>query len=130
MDGREVGVRVLVAVKFLSSPRRPDQFKRPPSLLSNVYWGVKRLECEADHSPSTRAEVKNIGSIHPLPSTSSWLSAQLSTGTTLPFFCTLLNTSIDQCLQWVYSVLLVSYIEGNAVMYVRLKMFNVKIISV
>jgi len=44
--------------------------------------GVKRPRREADHSPSS-AEVKNAWNIPPLPNTSSWRGAYLSTGTTL-----------------------------------------------
>jgi hypothetical protein len=41
--------------------------------------GVKRPECEADHSPPTSAGVKNGGTIPPLLHTSSWHSASLIT---------------------------------------------------
>jgi hypothetical protein len=42
-----------------------------PSLLSNEYlWlfplGIKRLECEADHSHPFSAEIKNGGAVPPL----------------------------------------------------------------
>jgi hypothetical protein len=37
--------------------------------------GAKRQGREADHSPPSSAEVKKIGSIHPLPLTASWRSA-------------------------------------------------------
>jgi hypothetical protein len=63
MDGRGVGVRVPVGARSFSSPRHPDRFWGPPSLLSNGYRGpfprTKRPGCEADHSLSTSAEVKN-----------------------------------------------------------------------
>jgi hypothetical protein len=36
-----------------------------------LFPGVKRSVCEADHSPPSRAEVKNDGTISPLPHTSS-----------------------------------------------------------
>jgi hypothetical protein len=39
-DDREVGVRVLVGSRIFFSPRRPDQFWSPPSLLSNGYRGL------------------------------------------------------------------------------------------
>jgi hypothetical protein len=39
--------------------------------------GVKRPGREADHSPPTSTEVKKMWSIHPLPHTPSWRSAQL-----------------------------------------------------
>jgi hypothetical protein len=35
MDGRGEGVRVPVGAGFFSSPRCPDWFSGPPSLLSN-----------------------------------------------------------------------------------------------
>jgi hypothetical protein len=43
------------------SPRRPDLFWAPFSLLSNgaIISGVKRQRREADHSPPSRAEFKN-----------------------------------------------------------------------
>jgi hypothetical protein len=51
------------------------------SLLSNGYWGsfpgVKRPERVADHSPQSTAEVKNGGSIPPVPHASPWRGAQL-----------------------------------------------------
>jgi hypothetical protein len=56
-------MRVPVRARIFSSPRRPDWFWGPPSLLSNGYWkfspGIKRPGREADHSPPTSAEVKN-----------------------------------------------------------------------
>jgi hypothetical protein len=55
--------------EFFSSPPRPDRLWGPPGLLSNGYEGegvlssgVKRPGREADHSPSSNAEVKNAGS--------------------------------------------------------------------
>jgi hypothetical protein len=49
--------------EFFSSPPRPERLWDPLSLLSNGYqglfpWRVKRPGCEADHSPSSIAEVK------------------------------------------------------------------------
>jgi hypothetical protein len=43
LDGRRVGVRVPVEAGFFFSPRRPDQFWSPPSLLSNGYRGESAL---------------------------------------------------------------------------------------
>jgi hypothetical protein len=40
-------------------------------------WRLKRQEREGDHSPSSRAEVKNGGAMPPLPHTSSWRAALL-----------------------------------------------------
>jgi hypothetical protein len=37
LNGREVGVQVLVGPRFFSSPRHQDQFWGPCSLLSNGY---------------------------------------------------------------------------------------------
>jgi hypothetical protein len=63
LDGRGVGVRVLVGARFFSCPRRPDRFWGAPSLLSSEYQGIfpraKRSRREADHSSTTFAEVKN-----------------------------------------------------------------------
>jgi hypothetical protein len=60
-------------------PQRLHEFWGPPSVVSNEYQeslslGVKRPGREADHVLQTGAEV---GSIHPLPHTSSWRCAYL-----------------------------------------------------
>jgi hypothetical protein len=39
LDGRGVRVRVRVGARLFSSPRRPDRFWGPPSLVSNEYRG-------------------------------------------------------------------------------------------
>jgi hypothetical protein len=39
LDDRGVGVRVPIGSRIFSSPRRPDRFWGPPSLLSNGYRG-------------------------------------------------------------------------------------------
>jgi hypothetical protein len=39
LDGRGIGDRVPVYVRFFLSPRRPDRFLGPPSLLSSRYGG-------------------------------------------------------------------------------------------
>jgi len=49
-------------------------------VLVSLFLWVKQPEREADHSPSSRAEVPYLHS----PNTSSWHGDQLSTGTTLP----------------------------------------------
>jgi hypothetical protein len=64
-DGRWVGVRVSVGARIFSSPRLPDRSWGPSSLLSNGYRrlfppGVKRPGRQADRSPPTSAEVKNM----------------------------------------------------------------------
>jgi hypothetical protein len=47
--------------------------------------GVRRPGRAVDHSPPNSAEVKKCGSVHPLPHTPSWRSANLlSPGTILP----------------------------------------------
>jgi hypothetical protein len=62
--------------RFFFSPQRLD---RPFSLLSSGYCGdfraVKQPGREANHSPTSRTEVKNGGNIPPHPHTSSWHSA-------------------------------------------------------
>jgi hypothetical protein len=40
LDDRGVGVRVPVESRIFCTPRRPDTFWGPPSLLSNGYRGV------------------------------------------------------------------------------------------
>jgi hypothetical protein len=76
LDDRGVGIRVPEGARIVCSPRLPDRFWGPPSLLSNGYRGVKRPGREADHSPPTSVEVKEMCvSIHPLPHMSSWRNA-------------------------------------------------------
>jgi hypothetical protein len=65
LDDGGVGVRVPVGSSIFTSPRHPDRFLSPPSLLSNGYLGffsrgVKRQGCEADHLSPTSAEDKKI----------------------------------------------------------------------
>jgi len=53
-------------------PLCPDQLWGSPSLLSNGYWGllpmgVERPGREADHSPPTNAEIKNVWSYTATP---------------------------------------------------------------
>jgi hypothetical protein len=71
LDGRGVGVRLLVGARVFSSPQRPDRFWGPPSLLYNGYRrhfgrGVK-LTTHLELVP--RSKIR--GSIHPLPHTPS-----------------------------------------------------------
>jgi hypothetical protein len=57
LDGRGIGDRVPVEARFFLSPRHPDRFLAPPSLLLSP--GIMRQVCEANHAPQTSAEVKN-----------------------------------------------------------------------
>jgi hypothetical protein len=68
------GVRFPAGASFFSSPKRPDQLRVPPSLLSKGYLSprVKRQRHEADQSPPSSAEVENDEAIPPLHHTSSW----------------------------------------------------------
>jgi hypothetical protein len=76
LDGWGSGVRVPVGVGFLSSPRLPGRFWGPPSLLSNRYrafyprrWSGRGVKLTT-HELVPRSRI--LGSIHPLPTTSSW----------------------------------------------------------
>jgi hypothetical protein len=60
LDDRGVGVRVPVALRIFSSPRRPDRFSGPSSVLTYRNRGVKRPARETDHPPPTSAEVKKM----------------------------------------------------------------------
>jgi hypothetical protein len=55
--------------KFVSAPQYPDGIWGPPSLLSmgtgSFSPELKRPGREADHSPPSGAEIKNVGAIHP-----------------------------------------------------------------
>jgi hypothetical protein len=59
---------------FLSTPQRQERAWVPLSLLS-LSLGVQRPRHEADQSLPSCAQVKNGGTIPPLPHTSSWYSA-------------------------------------------------------
>jgi hypothetical protein len=62
-----------------SPPHCPDWLLDPLSLLSNRTGAlspeVKRYGREANHSPPSKAEVKNSEAPPPLPLTSSWRGA-------------------------------------------------------
>jgi hypothetical protein len=90
LDGREVGVRVPVGLRILTSPYCPDRHWGVHNFVSNGYWGllpgVKRPGREADHSPQTNAGVKRNGSTHPISLTLLWRSAEVDEHVaTLPF---------------------------------------------
>jgi hypothetical protein len=71
LDDRGVGLRVQVGSRILFSPRRPD---RPFIQWVPVFPGVKWPGLEAEQRvPRSR----KCGSIHPLPHTPSWRSAEL-----------------------------------------------------
>jgi hypothetical protein len=73
--------------------RQPQEQSSPPVLCLRIYInvnspsaagtlqllqlfsGTKRLGREADHSPASSVEVKNGGSVLPLPPTPSWRGA-------------------------------------------------------
>jgi hypothetical protein len=69
----------LLRLKFLYSiaPRQALGPTQPPIqwVLGALSLRVKRPGHEADHSPPSSAEVKNVGAIPPLPHISSWHSA-------------------------------------------------------
>jgi hypothetical protein len=82
IDDRGVAVRVPVGWGIFSSPRRPNRFWGPPTLLSNGYRGLfprgksgrgVKLTIHLQLVPRSR----KCGSIHPLPHTPSCRSAQL-----------------------------------------------------
>jgi hypothetical protein len=58
---RGVGIRVPVGSRIFSTPYRPDRLWGPPSLYpvgtGALSPGLKRQGREADHSPSTSADV-------------------------------------------------------------------------
>jgi hypothetical protein len=58
-----------------SRPALGSTQPRIQSVPGALYLVVKRLGCEADHSPPSGAEVKMRGTIHSLPNTSSWRGA-------------------------------------------------------
>jgi hypothetical protein len=87
LDDREIGVRVQIGSRILISPYRPHRLWDPSNLLFNGFQrlfpsgGGGGLITHLQLVPTSRKHA----SIHPLPHTSSWRSAWLSTGTTQPF---------------------------------------------
>jgi hypothetical protein len=80
LDDRGVGVRVTVRAKLLFSPRRPDQFWGPLSLLSSGYRelispGITRSGVKLITQLQLMPRSRKYGSIHPLCHTLSWRSA-------------------------------------------------------
>jgi hypothetical protein len=74
--GFMIGVQFPTDVSISSSPQRPDRLWGPPSLLSNGHGGPFSGG-KADHSPPSRAEVKNGGTLPPLPHMSSGHTVKL-----------------------------------------------------
>jgi hypothetical protein len=70
---------VLGIILFTTASRPALGPTQPPIQLvqGTLSLGVKRPKREADHSPSSSAEVKIRGAITPLPHTPSWHGAQL-----------------------------------------------------
>jgi hypothetical protein len=71
MDDRGIGVRFPVSLLYdvqTGSDTQPP-LKWAPAPISPR---EKLQVCEADHSPSSSADVKNGGAIRLLPHTSSW----------------------------------------------------------
>jgi hypothetical protein len=74
LDGKGVGVRVLVRIRLSSSlphisPALALGHSKPPiqCVPGALSLGVKRQGRQADHSPPPNAEIKKTWSIHPLP---------------------------------------------------------------
>jgi hypothetical protein len=78
LDGRQGSILGGGKIFLFSTASRPAVRPiQPPILwvLGVVYLGVKRQGREADHSPPSRAEIKNDRAVSPLPHTSSSLNA-------------------------------------------------------
>jgi hypothetical protein len=76
--GYTAGVRFPAAARDISTASRPalEPTRRPiQCVLAELSSGIIRPGREADLSHPSSAEVKNGGSIPPLPHTSSWRSA-------------------------------------------------------
>jgi hypothetical protein len=65
--------------RLLSSPKIPIQMT-----MAVIYLGIRQTRRQANHSPPFGAEVKNEWIYNFNSHTSSWDSAYLSTGATLP----------------------------------------------
>jgi hypothetical protein len=57
---------------IFSSPPCPGRLWGPLSHLCNWYLGIKRTESQADHSPPSSVDVKNVCTYTSTPNTSSW----------------------------------------------------------
>jgi hypothetical protein len=73
--------------------------KQPPIqlILGALSPGLMRHVLEADHLASSSAKVRNGGDKLPLPHTSSWHGAYLSTGTSPFTFSMMCLRKINQC---------------------------------
>jgi hypothetical protein len=63
LDDRGIGVRVTVGSRIFSTSSRPAQGPTQPPIQwvpGALFPGVKRLGCEADHSPPASAKVKKM----------------------------------------------------------------------
>jgi hypothetical protein len=80
------GVRLPTGAKPFSSPKRPDRFSGPPSLLYNGCMGVKGPEHEADRLPVSTSKVKTVElNLHSPPRLHGAVSKKLSMETALLF---------------------------------------------
>jgi hypothetical protein len=77
LDSRGIGDRVPLGALFFSSPRHPDRLLGPSSLLSNLYGGAVSPGVMLTTHLQVLPRLRIRGSIHPIPHTSSWRSAQL-----------------------------------------------------
>jgi hypothetical protein len=67
-QGQEIFLHFTISRPALGPTQPPIQWE-PGAFSPGVQWPRR----EADHSPSSSAEVKNGGAIPPLPGTSSWI---------------------------------------------------------
>jgi hypothetical protein len=81
LDDRRVEVRAPVGSRMLTSPDRPDWLWGPSNLLCNGYRVAvsARVKWQGREADQLVPRPRKRGSVHPLPHTSSWRSAQLVT---------------------------------------------------